>query len=100
MTQIYPHPTDRIGYVHGGVLTEFRLNTDDSLVWEACTFTRTEVDDVVPYAVGDGAFADYTVTAVQTRYRLVEVYDEQGDPQDVGVALCYPYPVVTVKVGL
>ena len=76
------------------------MNTDDSLVWEACCFWDHDVDDVVPYAVGDGAFADYTVTAVQTRYRLVEVYDVEGDPQDVGVALCYPYPVVTVKVGL
>jgi hypothetical protein len=100
MAIVCPHPTNRVGYLHSGVLTEFRLNTDDSLVWEACTFWRTEVDDVVPHAVGDGALSDYTVTAVEVRYRQYEVDDDQGDPQDVGVALCYPYPVVTVKVGL
>ncbi len=93
-------PTDRVGYVHGGRLTQFRLNTDDSLLWEASMVFLPQTDDVVPYAVGTGALTDYTVVSVKFEFRKVTADDEEGDPQEVVTGLCYCVPVVIVKVGL
>ena len=93
-------PTDRAGYTHGGIRTEFRLNTDDSLLWEASMVFLPGKDDVVPYAVGATALADYTVVRVKFEFRKATQADGEGDPQEVATGLCFCVPVVIVKVGL
>ncbi len=50
------------------------------------------------YGVGEGgALTEYDIKAVRIESRLYEVDDDQGDPQDVGVALCYTKYIVLVK---
>ncbi len=93
-------PTDRSGYTHGGILTEFRLNTDNSLLWESSTVFLPAMDDVVPYAVGEAALTDYTVVSVRFEFRKITQDDAQGDPQEVVTGLSHCAPVVIVKLGL
>ena len=68
-----PLPTDRNGYVHGGVLVEFRLNTTDELLWESSMKFVPPVDAMVPYAVGDEELSDYTVVDVRFEFRKVTI---------------------------
>ncbi len=93
-------PTNRAGYTHGGILTEFRLNTTDALLWEASMVFLPAKDDVVPYAVGEGALADYTVVSVRFEFRKVTLEGEEGGPQEVTTGLSYSTPIVIVKEGL
>ena len=56
-------------------------------------------DDLVPYAVGEGALAGYSVVSVRFEFRKVTLEGEEDGPQEVVTGLSYCTPVVTVKEG-
>ncbi len=96
-----PEPTGRMGWIDGLCLVEFRLNTDDLLLWEACMFAPPKKDDVVPHAVGTAELADYTVTALRYEFREAVLPATEEDPEEeVPGALCFCTYIVTVKLGL
>lgn len=91
--------TDRPGYVHGGTLTEFRLDTTDELLWEASLRFLPVVDDVLYYAIGQGSLTDYEVEEVKFEFRKMTQDDWQGNPQEVVTGLSDCKPIVIVKVA-
>jgi hypothetical protein len=94
----HPHPTDRVGYVHGGSLVEFRHQDTDVLIGESAMTVLPPKEATWWHGVGeDGALTEYDIKAVKIESRQYEVDDDQGDPQDVGVALCYTKYIVLVK---
>ena len=97
MAITHPHPTDRVGYVHGGWLVEFRHQDTDALIGETVLASPPTKETTWWHGVGEGALTQYDVKAVDIVSRQVEVDDEEGDPQDVGVALCYTIYIVYVK---
>ena len=98
MALTHPHPTNRIGYLHGGWLIEFRHQDTDVLIGETVLSTPPAKENTWWHGVGeDGALTQYDVKAVDLISRQVEVDDEGGDPQNVSVALCYTVYIVYVK---
>ena len=98
MALTHPHPTNRIGYLHGGWLTEFRHQDTDALIGEAVLPSAPVKEYGWYHGVGEsGALTQYDIKAIDIVSRQVEAYDEQGEPQDVGVALCYSTYIVYVK---
>lgn len=89
--------TDRPGYVHGGVLVEFRHQDTDVLLWESSMQVLPQKIDVVSYAVGDGALTSYDVKGVKWEFRKMTMDDAEGDPQEVITGLSDCKPVVIVK---
>ena len=93
-------PSGRAGYVHGGVLVEFRLNTRTGpIVWESSMNSVPQVDWTLWHAVDDGELIPYEVLSIQPEFRDATYQGEEGGPQEIPDALADYKPVVVVKEG-
>ncbi len=97
MDGAHPYPTERVGYVHGGSLIEFRHQDTDVLIGESSMTMLPTKDMKWWWGVGEGNLMEYDIKEVHIRSRQVEVMNEQGEPYDVGVSLCFTTYVVLVK---
>ena len=90
-------PTDRNGYIHGGIEVEFRDNATNDLLWESSMTFIPQKDDIVSYGVGSGALTAYEVNSVKWEFRKVVSTPEPPDPPvEIPTALCWCVPIVLV----
>ena len=90
-------PTDRRGYVHGGVLTEFR-DEGGVVLWESAMVMEVGENWRLWYAIGGGALVEYEVVGQGAEFREAVTHPEPPDPPgEIEDALCWCLPYLVVR---